>query len=166
MKLYEIASELESLIDEYNSTDMQAEQQSALELSMTQLKLSFNEKAVSVAKYVINTDSEIEALKNEIERLSAQVKYREKRKEWLKKYLLDQMLVLDLNEVKDAITTIKIKNNPPSVVIENESLVPESYKRIIPATTAIDKMEIKKAWENGVGVAGTKIERKLSLSIK
>jgi hypothetical protein len=168
-KLYEIASELENLIENYNSmesVDQTPEQQTAIELSMTELSLAFNDKAVSVAKYILNEESDIEAIENEIKRLALLKDRKERKNGWLKTYLFSQMENLGLKDVKNEIVLIKIKNNPPSVVIEDESLIPDEYKRIIPERKEIDKVKIKESWKKGIGVIGTRVENKQSLSIK
>ena len=166
MQLYKIAGELETLIESYNSTDLAPEEQNAIELSMTGLSLAFNDKAVAVAKYILTEESDIESIETEIKRLALLKDRKEGKNHWLKTYLFNQMNVLGLKEVKNEIVTLKIKNNPPSVIIEDESLVPDEYKRIIPEKKEIDKNKIKDSWKLGIGVKGTRVENKQSLTIK
>ena len=65
-------------------------------------------------------------------------------------------------EIKDPILSIKVCDNPPSVIVEDESLVPEEYKRK-KVTITVDKTAVKKA---GVPVAGTNIVNSQRLEFK
>lgn len=165
MKLYELAGEILTAIERYNTVETDEDLQLAEEY-LNGLQISFNDKAVGVAKFVLNTEADQVAIESEIKRLSGLKETLEKRSEWLRHYLYNQMTVTNTQEVDGTILKIKIKKNPPSVVVEDEKLIPEKYLRIIPEQKVPDKDAIKLAHKAGIGVAGTKVEQKTRLEIK
>ena len=61
---------------------------------------------------------------------------------------------------------VSIKNNPASVKIDDEWLIPCDYMREIPARFEPDKKMIKSAMDEGYQVPGCYIERGTRLEIK
>jgi hypothetical protein len=162
--LYEITGEMQTAIQKYNECETD-EQLLELEQTLNNIQMSFNEKATACALYTINIDSDVDAIDKEIARLSAKKKTLTGHVEWMKKYLQASMEATRTDKIESPTINLKIQNNPPSVVVDNEGEIPETYKRT-KTIIEIDKVAIKKAWETGIGVAGTHIEQKRSLRIK
>jgi phage host-nuclease inhibitor protein Gam len=157
MKLYEVTKELDTAIQKYNSVESQDELD-ALEKVLTDLQMTFNDKAKQVALYTRNIDADVEAVKAEIERLNGLKEGLVKHSEWLKSYIFNQMLMTDTREIDGQVIKLKIKKCPPSVIVEDEGLIPDSFKRVIPERKEPDKVAIKESWKKGVGVTGTRID--------
>ena len=164
MKLYEITTEISKLINQYNSVETE-EQLIELEKKLTDISVTFKDKAVSVAHHIINTDSTIESIEVEIERLKTHLNHYQKEAEWFKRYLQNSMESAKETEIITPTMKLKIKNNPPSLIIDDENLIPDKYKKEV-TTITVDKAAIKNEFKNGVGVNGTHLETKTRLEIK
>jgi phage host-nuclease inhibitor protein Gam len=164
MKLYEIAHELNQAIELYNSVETD-EQLAELEKTLSDLSLSFQDKVVGVALYILNTEADSVAVKAEIDRLATLKNRADKKAEWLRNYLKANMEATGNLEVDGTKVKIKIRKNPPAVTVEDEFAVPDTYKRT-KTIVEIDKTAIKEAHKAGVGVAGTKVTQGTRLEIK
>lgn len=164
MKLYEITNELTQAIELYNNVEAD-EQLAEVEKTLTDLSLSFQDKAVGVALYILNTEADSVAIQTELDRLKALQGKADKKADWLREYLKRNMELTGNVEIDGTKVRLKIKKNPPSVIVESESLVPETYKRT-KTIIEIDKSAIKEAHKQGIGVAGTKVSQGTRLEIK
>ena len=165
MHLYEITGDMMNAIQKYNEVETD-EALLELEKELNGLQLSFNEKAITCAHYTINVKADIEAIEKEVERLNKKKESLDGGIKWMKRYLQSSMEVTRTDKIESPTVKISIQNNPPSVVIDDENLIPESYKRTIPERKEIDKIKIKDAWKQNIGVEGTHIEQTKSLRIK
>lgn len=165
MKLYEITNELTQAIELYNNVEAD-EQLAEVEKTLTDLSLSFQDKAVGVALYILNTEADSVAIQTELDRLKALQGKADKKADWLREYLKRNMESTGNLDIDGTKVHLKIKQNPPSVVIENEALIPDSYKRTIPEKKEPDKAAIKEAHKQGIGVAGAVVTRGTRLEIK
>ena len=69
------------------------------------------------------------------------------------------------DEVKDSLINIKIKENPISVVIKDESKIPSIFKSE-KTTVTVNKNAIKLAYKDGSLIDGVEFVRNKKLSIK
>jgi len=164
MKLYKITGEMLSAITLYNLAETD-EQLLEVEEKLTGLQTSFNDKAIAVAKHVINTESEVVQIEAEIARLSEQKKRRDKQSEWFRGYLKNAMEATNTQEIDGVTLKLKIKKNPPAVNVLDEAQVPAQYKREKVVIT-LDKEAIKQSWKEGIGVAGTEVKQGTRLEIR
>jgi len=165
LKLYEIAGELQQAIDEYNSVETD-EELTALEASLSDLSVSFNDKAIGVALHIVSTEATVTAIASEVARLSVLLGRNQKRADWFREYLKRNMEATGIEKIDGGKVTLKIKKNPASVVIEDETAIPDEYRKRKEVIT-IDKTAIKESWAKGVGVAGSKIDnQRTRLEIK
>ena len=84
----------------------------------------------------------------------------EKRKA-LKELILGVMQKLNAKKIETATGTFTIRNNTPSLIIEDENLIPQKFITHI-SSIKIEKKEIK----NGVEIPGVHLETTQSLLIK
>ena len=62
---------------------------------------------------------------------------------------------------------LKIKKNPPSVVIDSPDMIPAEFmKAPPPPPPSIDKVAIKEALKSGTEVPGARLNQELRLEIK
>ena len=184
MKLYEITGELVNLIQKYNESENQ-EQLDALEAAIKDVQLSFDEKVVAVTHHIINIESDIPAIKAEKERLDKLEESITKQAEWFRRYVKNSMEAIGQDKVTTPTLKISIVNNPPSVVVDDENIIPNQYKRAmikcedagmafdikkqvpdVVVSIEVNKTKIKEANKLDVGVSGAHIETKKRLSIK
>lgn len=131
-----------------------------------ELALELKNKGVSTQGYILQQEAEIEAVKEQIKRLQDYCKAREKRVEKIKSCVKDALEKLGISKLETSIGTISIANNPASVEVYDESLIPAKYI-VEKITKSPDKKAIKEALKNGENIQGfTLVEGKTSLRIK
>ena len=132
-------------------------------------KIALVEKQRAVVAWLKNNDAHINMLDNAIKELTARKKGMQTRHDSLKDYLLVNMQNNGITEInaENFVFSAKIQNNPPSVVIEDESLIPKDYMRIsLPPPPAPDKVSIKSAIADGLNVPGASLQTTQRLVIK
>ncbi len=167
MRLYEISNEYTNLITELTSEGLQdGEIEESLVKQLDEIKEKFNEKAINVAKFIKNIEAEDRAIKDAIEGMRNRSARLQKQQAWLESYLKEN---IEKSGLCDVITcpelVIKLVQNPPSVVVYDESLILDAYKRKKEVIT-IDKVAIKKDITEGFEVDGARIEQKKRLVIQ
>lgn len=164
MKLYELAADLSTAIEQYNSVETD-EQLAELEKTLADLSLSFNDKAVGVALHVLGTEATVSAIEMEIGRLVVLRDRNQKQADWFREYLKRNMEATGTDKIDGGKVVLKIRKNPASVIVEDETAIPREYIKT-KTVESIDKAAIKESWARGVGVAGTKVENKTRLEVK
>lgn len=159
MKLYELTQNYMVLMEmlEESETD-------ALKDTLESIEEEINSKAENIAKLVKNLESDAAAIKEEEKRLADRRKAIENKVTYLKTYLHEQLELTGLKKVKTPVFTVGIQNNPPSVEIADESLVPSDYR--IPQPDKIDKKTILKFLKEGQEVEWASIKQSQSLRIR
>ena len=107
---------------------------------------------------------DVDALKLEEKRLADRRRAIEKRIESIKDYLKNQMEVAGIEKVKRPTLTVSIANNPPSVEIEDESLIPFDY--MVPQPARIDKKALLTALKEGQDISGASIKQTRGVRIR
>lgn len=161
--LYEITNALQ-VLQEKEIDELSEEERANLEVQLQQLLIS---KSGSVIQFIQNLQSNIEALKNEEKRLKEARQYLENREEKFKEYVVKCMDQIDQKEIITDSGILRTRNNPLSVEITNEDLVPNKYKKQV-IEVKIDKNKIKEDFkETGEMLDGVEyITTKKSLNIK
>lgn len=155
MKLYEISEVYASLAENEELEDLKS--------YLDMVEDDFDDKALNIARLLKNIEADISVLKEEEKRLAGKRKSMESRRDGLKAYLFDNMKVIGKSKISDGVFDIKIRKNPPSVDIYDESLIDDKYKIYTPR---IMKTDIKEALKAGEEVPGARLESKESLSIR
>ena len=125
-------------------------------------------KATNVASYVSMLDTNADAIGAEINRLKAMQARVERHAQRLREYLKENMLrsgIAKIEATQAPFFHLSIRKNPPKVVIDNESLVPDEFVRT-KIVTEIAKNEIKYAIQAGQDVPGAHLEQTERLEIK
>ena len=105
----------------------------------------------------------IEAAKNEKKKIDAYIKNREvvvKRTKQAYLYAMDKM---GMKSIQTARGEIKVKKNPPAVIIEDGAKIPAQYTNQ-KITITPDKTKIKAALKAGETIDGCRLEQAVSLS--
>ena len=156
--LYEISTQYESAYLALADSELPQE---AIDDTLEALEGEIEEKAISVAKFVGNMESQARSIGDASKQMQARKKVLENRATRIRDYLRENMQRTGISEVTCPYFQIKLKKNPPSVVIEDETKVPDKYK-VEKVVTSIDKTAIKK---DG-GCEGAKIESGMRVEIK
>ena len=124
-------------------------------------------KATNVAMFVRNLESLADQIKQAEATMAARRKAIESRAEHVRDYLLTNMQRTGISKIDSPWFKIALRNNPPSVVVDDPSLIPARYMRQAePPPPAPDKKEIKAAIEFGENVPGARLVTKQSVTIK
>jgi len=125
----------------------------------------FENKALAVAAFIGNLELEASAVREVEDRMTRRRKALESRAESLREYLHLHMQRLNMQVLKSAEITVKIKRNPPRVVIDNEALLPDDYKEV-ELTLKVRKQLVQKALGEGHTVPGAHLESSTRLDIR
>ena len=168
--LYNLGNELESIVMDVttlleNGADPNDDAVQELLQKMVAHESNWDAKAINVAKYLQHVKQQQEMIKVEIDRLSKKHKSLDNQYSNLHDLLLYQMQSFGKTEIKDPILSIKVRDNPPSVIVEDEDLIPNDYKKE-KITITVDKTKIKSAFKAGEEIAGANIVNSQRLEFK
>jgi hypothetical protein len=168
LSLYKIASEYQSLFNQLYDPET-GEINMEIQAQIDALEPSAEKKCIAVTKWINNMRSdkrEIEFLKAEI--LKREAAYEKEINKW-ENYLRSNMERLQITEVKCPLFTIRLKKNPYSTDIFDESLIPEKFMRtreIVKTEVKADKNAIKEeVLKTGVQIPGASVQQKTKLEI-
>jgi hypothetical protein len=164
-ELTELSQQIEDLIVQFRES---GEDYSTLTTALGQLEAERLTKIEGIFRLLQWREKRIEAIKEEKARLNQVQNRLEADNDWLEQYCVKNME--EHNESKLIFSLVKgsVRNNPPSVEVIDESLIPDTFLRI-KTVTEINKTDILNRFRAGTikEVAGAKIvtDRK-SLIIK
>ncbi|MEQ4511798.1 MAG: siphovirus Gp157 family protein [Dickeya sp.] len=125
--------------------------------TMSGLEIELSEKMDAIMIHVRNLQGQAKTCDEEAKRLAERKRSFENREKQLKKYALDCLLAAGLSSLKTPRNTFTARKGVASVIIDNESLLPDELVTV-QTLVAPDKKAIKEAIENGVDVPGAHIE--------
>lgn len=168
--LYDLGEELNLIVEQVqdllnDGIDPSDERVQELLEKMVSQEDEWELKAVNVAKFLHQVESDQDQIQAEIDRLNKKKKSLSNAHASLHDLLMYQMEVFGKQEIKNSVISVKIKENPISVVIKDESLVPKEFKTE-KITTTVNKVALKKAHESGAKFDGVEFVRNKKLSIK
>ncbi len=122
-------------------------------------------KAWNTAALILQFEGEASIIKEAEQRMSARRKSLEKRVQWMRDYVLVQLIRTGIGEIDSPEFVIRVQDNPPKVILDDEEAVPNVFK-LTETVTTIRKAEIRKLLLDGQTVAGAHLESEKRLSIK
>ena len=125
----------------------------------------FEAKAWNIAALVQQFEGDIVTIKDAEQRMAARRKSLERRVASIREYLLVQLLRVGIHQVESPEFVIRIRDNPPKVVFDDETVIPDAFKRE-EVIVSVRKDEIRKSLLDGREVPGAHLERGKTLSIK
>ena len=161
--LFNLAAEYKAVSDKLHDSDLD---ETTIADTLEGMAGELEVKATNVGFVIRNLDSMAEQIKQAEESMAKRRKALENRSNWLKSYLLQNMLATGKTKIESPYFVISVRNNPESVVIDAESQIPDDYMREIPATFEPNKQAIKQAIQDGFTVPGVHLARTQSLQIK
>ncbi|GED17215.1 siphovirus Gp157 family protein [Aneurinibacillus migulanus] len=159
MKLYELTDAYQNLLEVMEDEERGVNLTDALE----SIEEAIDNKVENIAKLIKTMDAQVKALKEEETRLADRRKMLEAQMDGLKRYTLSTLEQAGLTKVKGTIFTVGIRNNRPSVVVD-ESKLPVEF--LIPQPPKPDKQRLYELLKDGQVIAGARLETSHSLSIR
>lgn len=162
-QLSDTVDKIQDLLGEGISPDDERVQE--LLEKMVSEESDWENKAVNVAKFLNQLSLDVAQIDSEIERLTKKKKSNESAHKNLHDLLMWQMESFGKLEIKNPLLSIKVKENPPSLIVERDDLVPEKFKTK-KEVVSVNKNAIKQALKDGEVVDGVKLINTKKLSIK
>jgi len=160
MNLYEITQEIHNLDSLLESEQIDTDAYSdTLEI----VKYELEKKADGLIKYFVNIDTQIEIIDSEIKRLQDLKKSKNNKVDRLKKYIVDNILLLNKTKVETPLGNFSIRKSE-SVEVDISMLHTKYLKQKIEYSA--DKIAIKEAIKKGEKVDGATIIENKNLIIK
>lgn len=160
MKFLELKNMIETLIENEEQFDEQTLKDSK-ELLLEELK----EKSSNINEYLVELKVRAESMKSLEEHYKKSRKTLENQMEFWKNIIKDCMITLGEKKIITDTGSITVKNNPKSVKITDENLVPEEFKTE-EISIKIDKKALKQRIEEGEEFEGITLEQTQSILIK
>lgn len=154
--LYELTGQF---LDIYN---LELDEETKLDtLDSIDWQTDYEEKVENYIKVIKNIESDVEARKNEIKRLTELNKADEKKKDHLKETLSKSMALTGHERVDTPLFKVSFRKS--QAVEVDELVLPESYKV---ATWKPDKKRLKEDLKNGLEIIGATLVERKNLSIR
>lgn len=167
MKLYELTAQFKSLELLESSEDLPPE---VIRDTLEGLEGQLQDKATNVGLFIRNLESVADAIDTAAETMRLRGARLRKRAQSLQDYLLFNMQATGITKIESPYFTLAVKNNPPTVVIDSENLIPAEFMRTLPPPPppepVPDKAAIARAIKAGVEVPGAHAESRQRLEIK
>lgn len=129
------------------------------------VELLLQEKSEQLELILKELEAKEEKCKEIADFYAIKAKQANEKKKALKELILGAMQKLNAKKIETVTGTFTIRNNAPSLKIDNEDLIPQKFVSYI-QTRKIEKNEIKKEIKNGVEIPGVHLETTQSLLIK
>lgn len=161
LTLFEIASEYRAM--ELRLRELDCDEQTIAD-TLEAESGDLTDKLCAVVAVAESMEVEAAAVKaHVIDRAQKRVSALMRRAEGLKRYALETMVACNRIDIQQPDMRFRVRENPVSVVIDDETKVPEAYF-FIKEVKSIDKAAIKEALSIGA-VPGAHTERKKRLEI-
>ena len=162
--LYNLVGERLALQTQLESLDLDAE---TIVDTLDGDSVAINNKVEAYCFVMANMAAFSEPLESEIKRLQDRLKASQNKVQRIKEWLLINMQHAQISKIETPNFTIALQNNPASVVIEDDTLIPLDYfKTPEPPPPSLQKELIKRALKDGFSVPGARLEVKQRLVIK
>ena len=158
MKLYEIRSELEFVLDSVQVDEETGEILGASD-TLDKIEKNLEEKALNTAKYIKNQLAEAKAIREEEIELADRRKVIENKAEYWKKYLAYNLKGEKYQDSQVAISWLKSQ----SIVIDPNVVISTVYSKV---KIEPDKVKMKKAIKSGEKINGVELITKSNIQIK
>jgi hypothetical protein len=159
-----MAGELREAADKLAELDL--DEQTVLD-TLESLSGDLEAKATNTVMLVRNLESTAEQIKAAEKAMAERRKAYENRAASIRKYVMDSMIFAGIQKIECPLFKIAIRDNPASVVIDDEKQIPVAYLTDPPPPAPQpDKKLIAAALKDGFDVPGAHLERGQRLEVK
>lgn len=159
MKLYELTSSYQQVLEIAEQLDAET-----LKDTLDSINDAVEQKVENTAFVVKQLEANISVIDEEIKRLQAMKGTQTNNIKSLKLYLQESMEKVGLDKVQGKLIKIAIQNNPQSVEVLNENVIPKNY--FVEQKPKLDKRAILADLKSGAQVEGVEIKQTRSLRIR
>ena len=157
MNLYELSQNYLAV------QDMELEPET-LKDTLDSIEEAIEDKAENIAKWIRNLEADKKAFEEEEKRFKEKKQAADNRIKSLKLYLEDNMRLTGKTKFKAGFFSFAIQNNPPSVEVFDEALIPKQF--LIEQPVKIDRAGIKELLKAGEEVPGAELKHSSGLRIR
>lgn len=157
MNLYELSQNYLAVQD----MDLEPE---TLKDTLDSIEEAIEVKAENIAKWIRNLEADKKAFEEEEKRFKEKKQAADNRIKSLKLYLEDNMRLTGKTKFKAGFFSFAIQNNPPSVEVFDEALIPKQF--LIEQPVKIDRAGIKELLKAGEEVPGAELKQTEGLRIR
>jgi hypothetical protein len=160
--LYKIAMEYKQIMDSILECDELTEDH------LNDIKAAegaINDKAIAIGTIINNLDAEAAGIQDALKKMEERFTRAMKKIASLKDYLKSNLEQCNIKEIKSPYFDIKIRTNPPSVIVEDESQIPPQYFREM-LMRRLDKSTLAQELKNNAVIPGVHLERQTRLEIR
>ena len=157
MNLYELSQNYLAVQD----MDLEPE---TLKDTLDSIEEAIEDKAENIAKWIRNLEADKKAFEEEEKRFKEKKQAADNRIKSLKLYLEDNMRLIGKTKFKAGVFSFAIQNNPPSVEVFDEALIPKQF--LIAQPVKIDRAGIKELLKAGEEVPGAELKQTKGLRIR
>lgn len=161
LRLYELSADYLHALDELSEMDDLPPE--AIADTLEGLAGAWADKALNVARYIRNLEAEATAIDEAKKRMEQRARVTAHKATRLRDYLQGELEKTGL-QPKAADVAVRLQYNPPAVVLDDETRLPEDYRRTQVVTTIL-KAEIAAAIKAGKAIAGAHLEQSQRLVI-
>jgi hypothetical protein len=165
--LYELTGDYAKFAEIAQQGDLDDDMQAMLDDALANLADDIEVKLENYAKVIKNFESDIEGLKKEEDRLAGKRKTLENRVKSMKTAMRDAMIATGKLKVKGDLFSFTVRNNAPSVVMDEQYIenIPEKY--LIAQEPKIDRKLLAEDIKSGADLEGiAHLESSQSILIK
>lgn len=123
------------------------------------------DKVLSTARYLATREPELEAMKALVKNLRYRIQAEEKRQVFFRSCLVRALSALDKPELSAPDILVKLKKLPPSVVVEDETKIPEQYVKT-EVKKSFDLIAMKAQLKAGTEVPGASLKAGYTVAIR
>lgn len=164
MTLYELTTEYEALLAEYEVAEDDERRAEVLDM-IDAVQDDIGDKGEAYARVLRNLSAQRDAYKAEADRLTRKAKANEKAMEGLKAQLLSAMQRVGANKLETSIGKWSVRLNPWSVEVMDVDAVPAEYH--VPQPDKIDKRAILATFkETGEIVGGVMMNQTTGIQFR
>jgi hypothetical protein len=160
--LYEITYEYQNLLYLLEENELPEEEVIA---QLEEISEQFDKKASNITGLFLNIEAESRSIKDAETKMKKRRESLDRNALRLREYLLNNMIMLEIPEVKTPQFHVKIRNCPHRVELVSESLIPDDYKETV-ESIKIDKVSIKDAMKNGMMIPGALLKQAQRLDVR
>lgn len=137
--LYVLAREYQEAADKLSDSDFDAQ---TIKDTLEGFSGDLEAKAKNVAMFIRNLEASAEQIKLAEKAMADRRKAIENKAQAVKDYLFNNMKIANISKIECEYFALTIKKNPPKLVIDDESKIPDEFKKEV-VTVSIDNAAIK-----------------------